>query len=151
MRALLLVLAVSSAPSAIGQAFSSGSDGSNGDLNVTANVEIPLPPSGILNYKTVTIGAGTTVTFTRNALNTPVQLLAQGDVVINGIIDVSGANSRPDIPKCAISTSSLSRNPRMYLARRSSRSTVRPVSRSSKSMGMGIRRSRRRTTTSTSL
>lgn len=98
MRALFLALAAAAATTALGQAFSSGSDGSNGDLNVSANIEIPLPPSGVLNYKSVTINAGATVTFTRNALNTPVVLLAQGDVVLNGIIDVSGSNSRPDIP-----------------------------------------------------
>jgi hypothetical protein len=34
-----------------------------------------------------------TVTFKRNAANTPVVMLVQGDVVIAGSIDISGKNS----------------------------------------------------------
>ena len=49
-----------------------------------------LPPDGILNYTTVTIPAGVTVTFQRNAANTPVTLLAQGTVTIAGAIRVDG-------------------------------------------------------------
>ncbi|MFO0733725.1 MAG: hypothetical protein U0361_22760 [Nitrospiraceae bacterium] len=59
-----------------------------------------MPADGILNYTTVNIPGGVTVSFTRNALNTPVILLAQGDVVINGTVHVNGsvgaaANSPP--------------------------------------------------------
>jgi hypothetical protein len=74
------------------QGFNSGSTGADGALNITANTTIPLPTNGVLNYTTITVPQGFTVRFTRNALNTPVYLLATGDVVINGVIDVSGAN-----------------------------------------------------------
>lgn len=73
------------------ETFSSGSDGSLGELNVTtADVTVTLPPDGRLNYTTVTIAAGKFLRFERNARNTPVFLLAQGDVEVKGIIVLSG-------------------------------------------------------------
>ncbi len=69
--------------------FVSGSDGSNGALNVTTNTVLPLPADGILKYTTITVATGATLTFAKNALNTPVHLLATGDVQISGTIDVS--------------------------------------------------------------
>ena len=70
--------------------FNSGSDGSLGPTNITADTTLAVPPNGIFNYTTITIAAGKTLSFTRNALNTPVYLLAQGDVIINGTISVNG-------------------------------------------------------------
>ena len=70
--------------------FSSGSNESLGVLNPTANTTVTLPADGILHYTTVTIPAGVTVTFTRNARNTPVTLLASGNILINGNIRVDG-------------------------------------------------------------
>lgn len=67
-----------------------GSQNPGGPLKVTENREIELPPDGVLNYTTITIEEGTTLTFKRNARNTPVYLLATGDVIIKGTIDVSG-------------------------------------------------------------
>lgn len=84
--ALGLVLVSSSA-----FAFSSGSTGADGALSPTVNSEIQVPPSGILNYTSVTIPAGVTVKFKKNALNTPVYLLLSGNATIAGTIDVSGA------------------------------------------------------------
>ena len=78
------------ASASFGQAFTSGSTGKNGPLNPTANTVIKLPDDGILNYTTVNIPKGVTVEFSRNPLNTPVYLLAQGDVVIDGVLDVRG-------------------------------------------------------------
>jgi hypothetical protein len=76
------------------QGFDTGSDGSLGALNVeAADVTVDLPPDGRLHYTTVTVAGGRTLRFRRNALNTPVYLLAQGDVVINGTIDVSGSTA----------------------------------------------------------
>ena len=75
------------------QGFNSGSDGSLGALNVTNDLTVALPPDGILRYTTVNVAAGKTLSFTPNALNTPVYLLATGDVTIDGAIDVSGGNS----------------------------------------------------------
>lgn len=46
--------------------------------------------TGRYDYTTITIPSGVTVRFIKNAGNTPVRWLATGDVVINGVIDVSG-------------------------------------------------------------
>lgn len=76
-------------------AFDSGSTGADGALSPAANsgvVEIQLPESGILNYTTVTIPAGVTLKFRKNSLNTPVVMLASGDVTVTGTIDVSGSH-----------------------------------------------------------
>jgi len=70
--------------------FSSGSTGADGPLNVTSNLTLDLPPTGIFNFTTITVASGSTLRFNRNPLNTPVYLLATGDVVIIGTIDVSG-------------------------------------------------------------
>ncbi len=75
---------------AFAQEFNSGSTGANGALNVTTSTTLNLPPDGILNYTTINVAAGVTLKFNRNALNTPVYLLAQSNVTINGTIDVSG-------------------------------------------------------------
>ena len=89
LRAFALIL-VTFAPTLLPAAdFVSGSDGSNGALNITANTLLPLPADGILKYTTITVASGATLTFARNALNTPVHLLATGDVQISGTIDVS--------------------------------------------------------------
>lgn len=74
------------------QAFDSGSTGADGALAPAVNTQIVLPPSGILNYTTINIPSGVTVTFKRNAANTPVVLLASGNVTIAGTISINGAN-----------------------------------------------------------
>jgi hypothetical protein len=71
------------------QDFTSGSTGSYGAMNITATTTLPLPADGIFHCTTITVASGATLTFTRNALNTPVHLLATGDVLIDGTIDVS--------------------------------------------------------------
>ena len=76
-------------------AFNSGSTGADGALNPAVSVEIALPPNGVLNYTSVNIPNGVTVTFKRNATNTPVVMLVQGNVTIAGVIDVIGKNA-PD-------------------------------------------------------
>lgn len=78
--------------------FISGSTGADGAFNPTANTELQLPPNGIFNFTTVNIPAGVTVTFKKNAANTPVYILATGDVTIAGTIDVSGENASSSIP-----------------------------------------------------
>ena len=74
-------------------AFGSGGTGADGALNPTADTVLPLPPSGTFNFTTVNIPAGVTVTFQRNVTNRPVVMLATGDVIIAGTIDVSGSSS----------------------------------------------------------
>jgi hypothetical protein len=80
---------------AAGPPFDSGSTGFDGAFTPTCSptpctVAVPLPPSGIFNFSTITIPANTTVTFTKNAANTPAILLATLDVTINGTLKVSG-------------------------------------------------------------
>jgi hypothetical protein len=74
-------------------AVNSGSTGSDGALNPTVNTEVVLPASGVLNYTTVNIPVGVTVTFKRNTANTPVFILASGDVTIAGTIDIRGRDA----------------------------------------------------------
>jgi hypothetical protein len=90
-----LIVAIAALASA--QTFSSGSTGADGAFAPPAppqgqNVELvlPLPPSGIFNFTTVTIPSGVKVTFIRNARNTPVVILATGDVRVEGLISVDG-------------------------------------------------------------
>lgn len=98
LRNLVIVAALSAAPwlglssQALGQTFSSGSTGVDGAFNPTTSTTITLPPSGVFNYTSVTIPAGVTITYARNATNTPVTILATGDVTINGTISVKGSD-----------------------------------------------------------
>jgi hypothetical protein len=71
-------------------AFNSGSTGADGAFSPPANIAVQLPDSGVLNYTTVNIPTGVTVTFLKNATNTPVYILASGDVTIAGTINVNG-------------------------------------------------------------
>jgi len=80
-------------PHASAQGFSSGSDGTYGPINITSNTTLDLPANGVFQCTTVTVSPGVTLRFRRNPLNTPVTLLAQGNVTIDGIIDVSGSGT----------------------------------------------------------
>lgn len=82
------------------QPFDSGSDGSYGAMNITGNTTLDLPPDGIFHCTTITVAFGATLRFNRNALNTPVWLLATGDVTISvaGTIDVSGGGASGRLP-----------------------------------------------------
>jgi hypothetical protein len=83
------------------QGFSSGSTGADGALDLsTMNCpssvcELQLPESGILNYTTVNIPNGKTLIFRRNSRNTPVVMLAQGNVNVAGGVEVSGGTCPP--------------------------------------------------------
>ena len=87
--ALLLFAAAAEA-----QPFNSGSTGADGALappepsNWYTEFWIQLPESGILNYTTINIPAGVIVRFKKNSQNTAVIMRAQGDVLINGIINL---------------------------------------------------------------
>ena len=76
-------------------AVSSGSTGADGAFSPTVNTQVTLPASGVLNYTTVNIPSGVTVTFLKNTANTPVTILASGDVTVAGIIDLSGKPGNP--------------------------------------------------------
>lgn len=78
----------------VASAFNSGSTGADGAFSPTVNTTLTLPPSGIFNYTSVIIPVGVTVTYVRNTANTPVVILATGDVTISGTLNVSG-NTAP--------------------------------------------------------
>jgi hypothetical protein len=86
---LCAALLLSVAP-AMGQPFSSGSTGADGDLHVTNHLTLNLPPDGVFHFNTITVDWNRTLTFNRNALNTPVYLLARSNVMIAGEIRVDG-------------------------------------------------------------
>jgi hypothetical protein len=92
-----LVVAVTAGAPAFAQTFNSGSTGADGAFNPTSDVTLTLPPGGVFNFTTIDIPGGVTVRFKRNATNTPVTLLANGDVKIQGRIDVSGADGGPEL------------------------------------------------------
>src|SRR5262245_43900027 len=75
------------------QAFSSGSDGSYGPINVTSGtlLTLDMPPDGIFRCTTIFVAADGALRFRRNPLNTPVYLLATNGITIQsrGSIDVS--------------------------------------------------------------
>jgi hypothetical protein len=78
--------------------FDAGSNGSYGPLNITANTTLDLPPDGVFHCTTINVSGSATLRFNRNPLNTPVVLLAQSNVTIAGVIDVSGADAPGAIP-----------------------------------------------------
>ena len=104
---LLLATVLWLAPSlATAQTYTSGSTGADGPFSppgtvpagstVTGStVTVPLPPSGIFHFTTISIPAGVTVTFTKNAANTPAILLATGNITVSGTLDVSGKSGGP--------------------------------------------------------
>ena len=79
----------------VASAYDSGSTGVDGEFHPQVDTQVQLPPDGIFNYTTVTIPAGVTVTFAKNARNTPVTWLVSGDVSIEGTINLNGGNSTP--------------------------------------------------------
>ena len=88
----ILVAFAFSAP-CCSQQFTVGSNGSYGEMVFPVNAgprSLPVPPDGIFNCTRVHIPSGTTLKFIRNKLNTPVYLLATQNILIEGIIDVSG-------------------------------------------------------------
>ncbi len=85
---ILIILSIGS----VASAFTSGSTGADGAFNPTTSTQVQLPPDGVFNFTTVNIPSGVTVTFIKNTANTPVYILATGDVIIAGTINVSGGS-----------------------------------------------------------
>src|SRR5205807_853527 len=77
----------------LSQGFTSGSTGADGALLVTNAVTLNLPANGVFNFTTISVSAAGTLSFKTNALNTPVYLLATGDVSIAGTVDVTASPS----------------------------------------------------------
>jgi hypothetical protein len=80
------------------QTFDAPNDGSYGAMNITADTTLDLPPDGVFRCTTITIGPNVTLRFNRNALSTPVYLLATGDILIQGAINLSGGNNDGALP-----------------------------------------------------
>src|SRR5437899_2736054 len=80
---LIAGLGLLSAPTLLAQAFNSGSDGTYGAIDVTNNTTLDIPSNGVFNCTTIAVRSGMTLSFRTNALNTPVYLLAQGDVLLD--------------------------------------------------------------------
>ncbi len=100
----LLVFAawVANPTSAGAQAFLSGSTGSYGAIDVPAGTTrvLDVPADGIFHCTTIRVVG--TLRFNRNAMNTPVHLLATGDVTLtSALIDVSGARGSASAPGLA--------------------------------------------------
>lgn len=99
---VLTVLVMLLVAPATSWSFDSGSNGAFGEIGTTTysgtSWQIQLPENGVLNCTTVNIPSGVTVTFTKNAANTPVTLLASGDVTINGAVWVRGG----DVPNGSV-------------------------------------------------
>ena len=96
-KAIALAFAVGAAFAPFGAraVFDSGSTGADGAFSPTVNTTVDLPPSGIFNYTTVNIPSGVTVTYRKNTTNTPVVILASGNVTIAGAINISGTSGVP--------------------------------------------------------
>lgn len=87
---LLLGTLLLAALPAAAQSFDVGSNGSLGDVVISETTTIDLPPDGKLHYRSLVVNSGVELRFNRNVRNTPVFILSQGDVVVNGTIRVSG-------------------------------------------------------------
>lgn len=88
---ILLFLCVSSSGFA-DLVISDGSDGPFAPMGSQTIVLDNVAPDGVFNFTTIHIPSGVTIRFARNTLNTPVFFAATGDVLIEGTIDLSGAN-----------------------------------------------------------
>jgi hypothetical protein len=74
--------------------FNCGSNGSYGPMNITASTTLQLPPDGVFHCTTVNVASGIVLRFSRNAQNTPVYILATGDVTLDGQIHVDAGGSQ---------------------------------------------------------
>ncbi len=91
-----LVAAAWAITPASAQTFSSGSTGADGALNCSgSSAAVQLPASGVLNYTTVNIPSGCTLSFLPNVTNTPVTMLATGAVTVVGTISLDGGVPAP--------------------------------------------------------
>lgn len=88
--ALICILGVGFGVSAWGQAFDAGSNGSLGDVVISENTTLDLPDDGVLHFRTLTVNSGVRLRFNPNVRNTPVTVLSQGDILVEGTIDVNG-------------------------------------------------------------
>ena len=88
---IVLLFAVLSAAATVRaqNTFGSGSTGADGPFSPTVTQSIAAPGSGVLRYTTI-MPAGVTITYTRSSTNKPLTILASGDVLIAGTINLDG-------------------------------------------------------------
>jgi hypothetical protein len=91
-RVIALVISSIWAQAVLGQTFSSGGTGADGPLTVSGTVNITVRPGGVYNYTTVTLNTSSTLNFVAGEDNSPVIILATGDVTIGAgaAISVNG-------------------------------------------------------------
>ncbi len=82
----------------VGGRFDNRSTGVLGEVVIDENKSIELPLDGILHFKSLKVLPDKTLSFTRNAHNTPVYILSQGDVSIEGVINISGSRAPENTP-----------------------------------------------------
>ncbi len=87
---LLMLVLLMAMPVGAQGTFNSGSTGADGEFKPTQNTTLQIPESGVFNYTAINIPANVTITFKKNSRNTPVTMLASGDVIIAGVISVAG-------------------------------------------------------------
>jgi len=75
-------------------AFESGSTGTDGAFNPLVDTVLQLPEDGVFNFTTVTIPSGVIVRFKKNTINTPVTMLASGNMTIDGNIYLIGGDGK---------------------------------------------------------
>jgi hypothetical protein len=92
LKAALLLGCVTGAHGAV---ISDGSDGAFVAVAGSNVIDLTLPgrEDGILNFTTITIPANATVSFKRNALNTPVFMAATGNIDLLGTVNVSAGGN----------------------------------------------------------
>ena len=61
---------------------------------ISDRVCVPLPANGVFNFTTVNVPEGYRVCFVPNASNTPVTILATGDVTLSGVLSVDGNDTK---------------------------------------------------------
>jgi hypothetical protein len=87
---LLSLLACAALTAHAQNTFNSGSTGADGAFSPTVSQTIVVPDSGVFNFTTVTIPSNVSITFARNTTNKSVTILASGDVLITGSINIDG-------------------------------------------------------------
>ncbi len=81
--------------------FNSGSTGADGALDLSTmtcpsnECFVQLPESGVLNYTTVNVPSDKALKFLKNTRNTPVIMLAQGNVTISGQVKLDASGNIP--------------------------------------------------------
>src|SRR5689334_25049352 len=97
--ALAALIFISWRATAQPQTFNSGSTGADGALNITAPGVTYLDPKAmkinsagdnIFNFTSITVASGSILKISELKVHGPIYLLAQGDVTINGAIDLRG-------------------------------------------------------------